>query len=113
MIGEIGRRGDSVVVRRPGEVMLGGGEDLVDQPPDVAAAGAVERAAAVPAGTHQPGQTQLRQVLRHRRTGRAGGGGKAADVEFRVAQQAQQPQPGRIGEQPEGGGSGLDQLVVR
>ncbi len=64
----------------------------------MAAAGAVEHAAAVAAGGDEPGEPQLGQVLRDRGPGRADRAASAADVVLAAAQQPQQPQPRGVGE---------------
>jgi hypothetical protein len=53
----------SVVVRRPGEVVVGGSQRLVEQPSDVPAADAVDHLSTVAPRQDQPGQPQLGQVL--------------------------------------------------
>ena len=57
------RTAGSVVVRSPGEVVVGGSQRLVEQPSDVPATDAVDHLPTVAPRQDQPGQPQLGQVL--------------------------------------------------
>jgi hypothetical protein len=87
--------------------VIGVEQGLADERADVGVTGPVEHAAAVPAGAHQPGEAEFRQVLGDRGARDPDGLGERADVVLPRRQQPHQTQPGGVAEHPEGPDGGL------
>jgi hypothetical protein len=94
-------------------VVVDGLDRFVEQPADVPAARPVDRPASVATSRHQPGQSQLGQVLRHRGAGDPHRRGQGGDVVLVAAQQPEHLHPGAVGEHPEDVHGGVDVLASR
>lgn len=92
------------MVRDASDCVIGELEYFLDQCGEVVAGEAVEHAAAVTAGLHQPGQPQPAEMLGHRGARRGHLPSQGAHV-LLSAQQVQEVQTGRVGKVSEHVGS--------
>jgi len=94
-------RGFSLVVQLAADPVVCVVEDLLDECPDVFAAGAEHVQPALLAQAHQAGEAELREVLRGGGRRRAGERTQHPDFPVGAGEQLQDPQPGRVREQGE------------